>query len=178
VRPEPQYPAELTIRDASPAEERLIADLTLRAYEEYAAIMEPAAWAGLRDAIVEALATASRADRIVAESNGRLVGSVLLFPPRVASYGDRLVGGLHWPEVRLLAVDPEARGLGIGKALMRECIRRAAAAGATHLGIHTSRSMRVAIEMYRKMGFVRDPEHDFQPPGAELVQAYALEIVG
>jgi hypothetical protein len=30
--------------------------------------------------------------------------------------------------------------------------------------------------MYRRMGFARDPEQDFQPPGAELVQAFRLEL--
>jgi len=35
-----------------------------------------------------------------------------------------------YPEVRLLAVAPAARGKGIGEALMRECIRRARRSGA------------------------------------------------
>jgi ribosomal protein S18 acetylase RimI-like enzyme len=59
---------------------------------------------------------------------------------------------------------------------MDECVRRARAAGATELGLHTSRSMRVAMRMYERMGFVRAPEYDFQPPGAELVEAYRLTL--
>jgi ribosomal protein S18 acetylase RimI-like enzyme len=78
--------------------------------------------------------------------------------------------------VRLLAVAPEARGTGVGRALMGECVRRARAMGATELGLHTSVSMRAAMQLYERMGFVRAPEFDFQPPGAELVEAYRLRL--
>ena len=36
--------------------------------------------------------------------------------------------------------------------------------------------MRAALRLYQRMGFVRDPEHDFQPPGAELVEGYLLRL--
>ena len=65
---------------------------------------------------------------------------------------------------------------GVGKALVMECVRRARARGAAELGLHTSRSMRVALGMYERMGFVRAPEHDFQPPGGEHVTAYRLPL--
>ena len=64
----------------------------------------------------------------------------------------------------------------IGGALVDECVRRARATGASVLGLHTSRSMRAAMRLYERMGFVRDPEHDFQPPGAELVEGYLLRL--
>jgi SAM-dependent methyltransferase len=59
---------------------------------------------------------------------------------------------------------------------MNECMSRARAAGATAIGLHTSRSFRAAVQMYTAMGFERVPEHDFQPPGAELVEASADEL--
>jgi GNAT superfamily N-acetyltransferase len=83
---------------------------------------------------------------------------------------------LAWPEVRLLAVPPEARGRGVSKALMDECLRRARRAGATAMGIHTSRSMRVAMQIYERMGFIRIPEYDHQVPGGERVEAYRLQL--
>jgi ribosomal protein S18 acetylase RimI-like enzyme len=60
--------------------------------------------------------------------------------------------------------------------LVDECVRRAKASGAAELGLHTSKSMRAAIRMYERMGFVRAPEHDFHPEGAELVQGYRLRV--
>jgi ribosomal protein S18 acetylase RimI-like enzyme len=104
-----------------------------------------------------------------------ILGSVFLYPPAVQAYAGA-VAELAWPELRLLAIAPEERGRGIGKALVDECARRARAAGARSLGLHTSRSMAVARRMYERLGFVRVPELDFQPQGAELVEGYRLPL--
>jgi len=166
---------DIDIRDARKDEREAIRDLTLRSYAEYATIMERATWAGLEQAIHAALASDEPAERIVADDHGTLIGSVLLFPPSARAYGDMLAE-LSWPEVRLLSVPPEARGRGIGRALMNECLLRARRSGAMAIGLHTSRSMRAAVTMYTRMGFERVPEFDHQPPGAELVEAYRLAI--
>jgi putative SOS response-associated peptidase YedK len=43
-----------------------------------------------------------------------------------------------WPIVRMLVVDPAARGRGVGRALMDECCRRARRDGSRVLALHTS----------------------------------------
>lgn len=166
-----------TIRDARPEDREAVRDLTLASYAQYAATMEQAAWAGLEGALHAALATTDEVERIVAERDGALVGSVMLWPPAADAYRGA-VARAPWPELRLLAVAPAARGQGVGEALMEECVRRARRMGATELGLHTSRSMGAAIRMYERRGFVRAPEYDFQPPGAELVTAYRLPLEG
>jgi len=164
------------VRDARPDERGAVAKLTMRAYAEFATVMRPDAWAGLERAVRAALQS-DAAERIVAEStdDALLLGSVMLFPPAAAAYGD-LTGASSGPELRLLAVSPEARGLGVGQALVQECIRRARASGATEIGLHTSASMQSAIRMYARFGFQRVPERDFQPPGAEVVEGYRLAL--
>lgn len=165
---------ELRIRDARPEDRDAIRALTLQAYEQYASLMEPEAWAGLSGAIRTGL-EAEGAERIVAERAGRLLGCVALFPPAADAYPGE-TGPASWPELRLLAVASEARGAGVGQALVEECARRARRMGASELGLHTSRSMAAAMRMYRRMGFVRAPGHDFRPPGGELVEAYRLPL--
>jgi len=168
-------PDPVILRDARDDERPAVRALTLRAYAEYAARMAPEAWHELEAALRAALLASGRAERIVAEHGGAVVGSVLLFPPSANAYGALMEQG-SWPELRLLAVAPEARGLGVGAALVRECVRRARRMGARELGLHTSESMAVARAMYRRMGFVRAPEHDFRPAGAELVEGYRLPL--
>lgn len=168
-------PDGVRVRDARPDERAAVRALTSAAYAEYARVMAPSAWAGLEAAVARALADPAPAEQIVAERGGALLGSVLLYPPAADAYGG-LTGGAPWPEVRLLAVSPDARGLGVGRRLMDECVRRARVAGAPALGLHSSRSMRAAIGLYGRMGFVRAPEHDFHPPGAEVVEAYRLPV--
>lgn len=164
---------EIIIRDARPEERPAISALTWSAYNQYATIMTPRAWAGLRGSIANGLASDAPAERIVAERDGELVGGVMLFPPDTSAYG-AFVASSAVPELRLLAVAPGARGAGIGHALTEECIRRARASGASALGLHTSKSLTVAIGLYERLGFVRYPAGDFQPAGAELVMAYQL----
>ncbi|HYH81556.1 MAG TPA: GNAT family N-acetyltransferase [Longimicrobium sp.] len=165
----------LVIRDARDEDRAAVRELTLRAYAEHSAVMEPSAWAGLDGAVRATLEGDAAADRIVAEHGGRIVGSVMLFPPRAPAYGE-FTDAADAPELRLLAVSPDARGLGVGKALVDECIRRARAMGAAALGLHTSRSMRPALRLYARMGFIRAPETDFQPEGAELIEGYVLPL--
>jgi GNAT superfamily N-acetyltransferase len=167
--------SDVNVRDAREDERPAIRELTLRAYGEYATVMAPTAWAALEQAVRAALASEERVERIVAERGGTLVGGVFLYPAATDAYGGA-ASRASWPEVRLLAVAPEARGQGVGRLLMDECIRRARRAGAAELGLHTSRSMQAAMQMYTRMGFARAPEYDFQPDGAELVEAYRLKL--
>jgi ribosomal protein S18 acetylase RimI-like enzyme len=165
----------LRIRDARPEERGAIRELTQRAYAEYERLMTPGAWRALAEAVNSALDTAEPVQRIVAERGAQLVGSVMLYSAAADAYAGA-VAQARCPEVRMLAVDPEARGLGVGRALMDECIRRARLAGAAELGLHTSASMRAALQLYEQMGFVRAPAYDFQPEGAELVTAFRLDL--
>ena len=165
----------LVVRDARPEERGAVRALTLRAYAEYATVMAPAAWAGLDAAVRAALDGDGGEQRIVAERGGELLGSVMLFPPATDAYRGA-AGEAEWPVLRLLAVAPEARGQGVGQALVDECVRRARAMGAAELGLHSSESLRAAIRMYERMGFRRAPERAFQPPGAELVMGFRLPL--
>jgi len=166
---------EVRVRDARDEEREAMRALTLAAYAELASVMAPSAWAGLDAAVRAALETREPAERIVAEREGRLLGSVMLFPPASDAYGG-LAARAAAPELRLLAVAPEARGLGVGRVLVDECVRRARAMGASELGLHTSESMRAARRIYLSMGFERVPELDFRPEGAELVEGYRLRL--
>ena len=165
------------IRDAQPDDQAAIREVTLAAYSEYATVMTPSAWDGLHKVVSAALATTVPADYIIAERDGVIIGSVMLFPPEVDAYGG-LSKQAAVPELRLLAVTAEARGLGIGRALVEECIRRARLSGAAQLGLHSSKSMVAATHLYESMGFVRFPADDFQPDGAELVTGYRLPLNG
>jgi GNAT superfamily N-acetyltransferase len=167
--------ALILLRPARSADRPTIADLTMRSYGEYAAVMEPGAWLALEQALHDSLSDDTGVTRIIAELDDRIVGSVALYDPGAAHYTG-LASETAWPEVRLVAVDPSVRGRGVARALVLECVRRARAAGATTLGLHTSQSMHAARRLYEQLGFLRDPDHDFQPPGGELVEGYRLRL--
>jgi ribosomal protein S18 acetylase RimI-like enzyme len=167
----------VVIRDMRHDELDAIRHVTLAAYGEYAAIMPEPLWLGYRRQLLATLETAGQVERIVAERAGSIAGSVLLFPPATNAYGGAVVN-VDYPEVRLLAVVPEARGHGIGVALMEECARRARRAGAAALGLHTIDMMRAAVRMYERLGYVRTPAQDFSPAPGVLIKGYRLDLRG
>ncbi len=167
----------LHIRDARDDECEVIRDVTLAAYEEYAAVMPEPFWEKYRRQLLVTLDEEGPVERIVAEREGTVVGSVLLYPPLANAY-TRVLVGVGWPEVRLLAGAPGARGQGVGTALMDECERRARRAGATMLGLHTMDMMQAALRLYERRGFIRAPELDFHPAEGVLVKGYRRSLDG
>jgi len=78
--------------------------------------------------------------------------------------------------IRMLGVAPEARGHGVGEALMRVCIERARASGQRRVRLGTRTSMTAAHRLYARLGFRRDSEHDWSPaPGISLL-AFVLDL--
>ena len=99
---------------------------------------------------------------VAVSSNGKIGGGVVYFGD-MKYYGS---GGSATTEknaagFRLLAVDPNARGKGIGKLLTEACIQLAKEEKQNQIIIHTTMAMQVAWRMYEKMGFKRSKDLDF-----------------
>jgi GNAT superfamily N-acetyltransferase len=161
----------LTLRNAQDNERRIIRDITIDAYAEYQAVMPPGFWTHYQHNLIATLDGEGNYERIVAEQNGSIIGSVLLYPPAADSYTSAAIS-TSYPEVRFLAVLPQVRGQGIGTALMKECERRAREVGAQAIGLHTMEVMQAAIRMYEHLGYVRTPETDFRPGEGVVVLGY------
>lgn len=157
----------IVLRDARPDETDAVFRTTIAAYLQYANYMPAEIWQEYRDDILENVRDAGNGDHIVAELEGKIAGSVLLKNPAPPN---------NAPEMRLLAVAPDARGLGIGRKLTEECIRRARGQGYPSLTLHTHKLMAAAMQMYERMGFVRAPELDFGLPEGGVVVGYRLEL--
>lgn len=165
----------LSIRNAREDERATIQAVTLAAYEEYAAVMSRPFWEAYRRQLLLTLDEEGPVERILAESEGTVVGSVLLYPRLSHAYTGVEVDAV-WPEVRLLAVVPAVRGQGVGSALMDECERRARHTGATMLGLHTMDLMQAAMRLYERRGFIRTPRLDFHPAPGVTVKGYCLSL--
>ncbi len=94
----------------------------------------------------------------IAERDGAIVGSVFL-----VKKSDRVA------KLRLLLVEPSARGLGIGGRLVDECVRFARQAGYRKITLWTQSKLDAARHIYRKAGFRVMKSERHQSFGHKLV---------
>jgi len=167
------------VRDARSEELDQVALLMRDAYQEYRASFPAEVWEDYLRDIMDVRSRIGVSELIVAEhgrpeEGGPLVGAVTFYPD--ASQSAQASWPSGWAGLRLLAVHPEARGMGIGRVLMDECLRRSRQLGVPTLGLHTTEMMSVARGMYERMGFVRVPEFDFHPRPQVVIMAYRLDL--
>ncbi len=161
------------VRDARTGELDQVASLMGYAYREYQAHFPPDTWERYAANIMDVRSRLKVSELIVAEQSGSVAGAVTLYPNVVNAEQEWPTG---WAGVRLLAVHPNARGQGIGRVLMDECLRRSRRRRSAAVGLHTSDIMRVARGLYERMGFVRVPEFDFRTGSNWNVMAYRLDL--
>jgi ribosomal protein S18 acetylase RimI-like enzyme len=102
-----------------------------------------------------------------------IMGATILLAPgsplhQVAIAGER--------EFRMLGVSREARGLGACEALVRACIDRAQAEGASGLVLWTQPTMKDAHRLYERTGFLRAPDRDELDPRGFMRLVYRCDL--
>ena len=99
---------------------------------------------------------------VAVDANNVILGAVVYFND-MKYYGS---GGIATQEqnaagFRLLGVDTNARGKGIGKLLTEECIKKASENKRNQVIIHSTLAMKTAWQMYENLGFKRSEDLDF-----------------
>jgi DNA-binding MarR family transcriptional regulator/GNAT superfamily N-acetyltransferase len=155
-------PSEVTLRSHRPGDMGWVVHAHGRLYfEEYG-------WDERFESLVAGIAKdfldnldPSRERCWIAEIDGEPVGSVFVVKH------SRTVAKL-----RLLIVEPKARGHGLGKRLVEECIAFARAKGYRKLVLWTQSNLAAAREIYAKTGFKRVKQQPHQEFGVKLVGEY------
>jgi ribosomal protein S18 acetylase RimI-like enzyme len=159
----------MLIRDVRPEEFAAVGEMVVDVYRSIIP--------GLDEYADELRSVADRIDAgsavWVAEDDGALAGTVTYVPGPgpYAEFKDPRGAG-----IRMLAVLPEFQGRGIGEALVRACLARAAADRRARVYLDTTKWMETAQRLYRRIGFVRRPDLDWEPATGVVLTAYVYEL--
>jgi DNA-binding MarR family transcriptional regulator/predicted N-acetyltransferase YhbS len=103
----------------------------------------------------------------IAEQGGSNVGCVFLVQARDESAKQAMVDGTA--QLRMLLVEPTARGLGIGARLVDECERFARARGYRRIVLWTNSVLTAARAIYQRAGYLLTRSEPHESFGHELV---------
>ncbi|MGH3798038.1 MAG: GNAT family N-acetyltransferase [Pseudonocardiaceae bacterium] len=155
----------MTVRPVRPDELPEVGRLTLQAYRadgvvalggDYAAELVDAEWRAREAELL-----------VAADPGGALLGTVTVCPPGSPLREISKPGEL---EFRMLGVAPQARGRGVGTALVTAVLQRAVELNTHRVVLCSAEEMHAAHRLYTRLGFVRLPERDWQPtPGFRLL---------
>jgi GNAT superfamily N-acetyltransferase len=173
------------VRYAEPAEFDDVADLLLRANRQYQDALPTSihrAYMNNLRALMSDPVMLDRCEIMVVGQSGAVLGCIAFYP-------DAGLEGFNWPKgwagMRALAVDPAARGLGLGRRLAEAAIGRARAFGTSIVCLHNATFQAPARKLYLDLGFVRCPQYDFDAAdvpafspdgGRQPVEAFALRL--
>jgi len=173
----PRHPVAVEIREIDPAEFAELGRLTVDAYLGVAGF-DPGE--GYLAELGDVARRAALAVVLVAvDHSGRILGGVT-YVPGSGPYFEWEGPGTAGPPargsagIRMLAVAPEARGAGVGTALVRACTARARAEGRGRIWLHTTPEMTDAHRIYEREGFVRAHSDDWT--GEICLWAYVLDL--
>ena len=167
-QPGPASPA-LIVREARPAELAELGELRVAAYQAGGFLSDASNYGET----LRTLGHDGSGQILVAvdAGPGQILGTIML---QLWPDAGHVVRGPGEAEVRALAVAPEARGRGAGRALLQAVIDQARTSGVRHLLLCTQTTMLAAQHLYTETGFRRLPERDWDPvPGFTLL-AYGL----
>jgi GNAT superfamily N-acetyltransferase len=163
------------VREVRPEEYAETGRVTAGAYREFAP-QGNADWEMYLREIADIAGRAAKTPVLVAVEDGRILGSATV------EMDDRVVGDddaalpPDMASLRMLGVDPEARGRGAGRALVEATIDLARRRGKTLCVLRTTERMEVAHRLYESMGFERDLARDLVFEDGFRLLAYRMAI--
>lgn len=160
------------IRDIRPDEHRTLGELMIAVYAQLEGFPSPSEQPRYYELLASIGDFAYRRGArvlVAASPEGELMGGVVYFGD-MSQYGSGGAAPLepNASGIRLLGVDPAARGRGVGRALSLACIELAHEQMHQCVILHTTRPMKHAWALYESLGFARAPDLDFLQESLEV----------
>ena len=168
--------SDFLLRLALPHEADTVGALTVAGYDAdaYLTLADGSYDQAYADWLADGSTRARDGVLVVAVEADTVLGTVTWCPPgspfREISTED------HQGEIRTLSVSPEARGRGVGSALVDWCIDEAQTTGLAEILLSTLPEMTPAHRLYESRGFVRRPDLDWSPFPDVVLWGFSLAL--
>lgn len=163
-----------TFRNCTDADQAQLKDLGLTSYGQFKDILSEENWTKLKgvlsveDFYADLLKISTG---FVSEIDGKIIGMAFLIP----SGNPTEIFQSDWSYIRMVGVDPNFSGKGIGKQLTQLCIEQAKKTNEKVIALHTSEFMNVAKHIYESVGFKQIKE--LPPRFGKRYWLYKLDLV-
>lgn len=158
------------IRPVTKSEFDSVGDLTVTAYEGLTGFVNVD---GYVDELRDVAGRVRDAEVFVVVVDGEVMGGITFVAESaspLSEWDDESAAG-----IRMLAISPEAQGLGLGRLLTQFTLDRSRRLGKKRVLLHSANFMHSAHRLYESMGFVRAPEIDFEVEPV-ILWGYRLEL--
>lgn len=156
-------------------EKEMVKDLLVASYKQYEyTYKDRNAWKRYLHMMLTSVDNPDVHKIFVVKSKSEIVGTIQLFLSAEKAYGKPELE-IDSPIIRLLAVHPNARGLGVAQALLNHVIRYVQSLHETAIYLHTTDSMEKAIQLYERYNFQRDQSKEFESNG-RTIKCYRLDL--
>lgn len=162
-----------TFRNSTAEDSAQLRSLGLISYGQFKDVLSDENWKKLKTALS---ADSFYSDLLkistgfVCEDKGKIIGMAFLIPsgnPTEIFHSD-------WSYIRMVGVDPNFSGQGIGKHLTQMCIDHAKKMNEKAVALHTSEFMNAARHIYESLGFEQAKE--LAPRYGKRYWLYKLEL--
>lgn len=170
-------PDRVIIREARPEDDSAVGELLIDAYmTQYRQKLPDALLSYGPERLRELRDVASKraqAKVLVAELDGRVVGTVAIFPPGAS-------GSEAWlpasADLRHLATAVDLHGQNLSRPLLDAAEDTARHMGANTVCLHVRRGVHGVARLYQRRGYVRDPSGDIDRLPLIYLEAFALPL--
>ncbi|WP_269919529.1 GNAT family N-acetyltransferase [Caldifermentibacillus hisashii] len=167
--------SEIVIENLKEEDKTRYAEVLVESYSQYEKdYTSKETWENYKAEIRDSVNNPNAETILVAKKGNEILGGLQLFIGSEKAYNLPELN-INSTIVRLLGVHPNGRGHGIAKKLLNESFKFARLRGDEYLYLHSTDIMNVAIQLYLKLGFVRDETKDFDVNGI-LVKSFKYKL--
>ena len=168
-------PSEMIVRNAVEADDSIIGELLVQAYlTQFAKKLPDVSYSAERLAdLRNQSARRASASVLVAELDGRIVGTLTLYPGGAPNSKAWIAGAA---DLRLLAIDPEFQGRGLSGKLLDAAEALARKWGVPAICLHTRQGASGIARLYHARGYVRDEAGDLDHRPSLYLEAHVLRL--